>query len=134
MDGDGSIQVNNCKKSLQYRLVIKLSNLYSNYSMLIKIAQVIGGTVRVVNNKKEVIWVVDNKNTIHIIIDIFDKYPPLTSRLICQLEFLKVCLKEHPTSVDNYLKNRNLKYSNQLSIVKTRGRGVYVIPNNYFSG
>jgi hypothetical protein len=37
MDGDGSIQVNHWhKQSLQYRLVIKLKNLKSNYNMLIK--------------------------------------------------------------------------------------------------
>jgi hypothetical protein len=48
MDGDGSIQVNHCRKqSLQYRLIIKLSKLKSNYNMLVKIAKVIGGTVRI---------------------------------------------------------------------------------------
>jgi hypothetical protein len=43
MDGDGSIQVNHWRsKSLQFRLVIKLSNLKSNYNMLIRISKVIG--------------------------------------------------------------------------------------------
>jgi len=117
MDGDGSIQVNHWRmKSLQYRLVIKLSNLQNNYDMLLKIAKTIGGLVRVVNNKKEVIWVVDKKETIVEIISIFILYPPLTSRLHCQLEFLKACLKN--SSVKDYLENRNLKYSNQLNIVK----------------
>ena len=60
MEGDGSIQVNHWrKKSLQYRLIIKLSYLPSNYNMLIKIAKVIGGTVRKSGNF--VIWVVDDK-------------------------------------------------------------------------
>jgi DNA-binding transcriptional regulator WhiA len=71
MDGDGSIQVNHWRKqSLQYRLIFKLSNLEYNYSMLIKIAKVIGGTVRIVNNKKQVIWVADKKETILDIIDV----------------------------------------------------------------
>ncbi len=118
MDGDGSIQVNHWRKqSLQYRLIVKLSNLEYNYSMLIKIAKVIGGTVRIVNNKKQVIWVADKKETILDIIDVFANYPPLTSRLTCQLEFLKVCLKYN--SVNLYLNNRNLKYSNQLHIIKS---------------
>ncbi len=117
MDGDGSIQVNHWRmKSLQYRLVIKLSYLESNYNMLLIIAKTIGGIVRIVNNKKEVIWVVDKKETIANIIDIFAIYPPLTSRLTCQLEFLKVCLKN--TSVKDYLDNRKLKYFNQLNIIK----------------
>ena len=56
MDGDGSIQVNHWRKqSLQYRLVIKLCNLSHNYDMLIKITKVIGGAIRVVNNKKNII-------------------------------------------------------------------------------
>jgi hypothetical protein len=56
MDGNGSIQVNHrCKKSLQFRLIIKLKNLMANYNMLIEIAKVIGGTVRIVNDKREVI-------------------------------------------------------------------------------
>ena len=105
------------------------NNLDNNYSMLIKIAQVIGGTVRVVNNKKEVIWVADKKETINIIIDIFTKYPPLTSRLICQLEFLKVCLKNN--SVEKYLFERSFKYSNQLKIVKQFNEN-FIVPN-YFS-
>lgn len=128
MDGNGSIQINHLrKKSLEYRLVIKLSNFSPNYNMLIKIAKVIGGTVRIVNSNKEVIWVVDKKETVIKIIEIFTLYPPLTSRLICQLKFLKVCLAEN--SIDNYLINRNLKYNNQLSIVKNNSD--YIIPN-YF--
>lgn len=128
MDGDGSIQVNHWrKKYLQYRLIIKLNNLNHNYDMLIKIAKVIGGTVRVVNTNKEVIWVVNKKETVIKIIDIFTFYPPLTSRLICQLKLLKVCLIEN--SINNYLINRNLKYNDQLNIVKHNSN--YIIPN-YF--
>ena len=117
MDGDGSIQVNHLRmKSLQYRLIIKLNYLESNHNMLLIIAKTIGGIVRIVNNKKEVIWVVDKKETITNIVNIFAIYPPLTSRLTCQLEFLKVCLKN--TLVKDYLYNRKLKYSNQLNIIK----------------
>ena len=116
MDGDGSIQVNHlCKKSLQYRLIIKLKYLKSNYNMLINIAKIIGGNV-IITNKKEVIWVMDKKETIINTIKIFVKYPPLTSRLICQLEFLKVCLPDN--SVNNYLNKRNFKYNSQSNIIK----------------
>ena len=130
MDGDGSIQVNHWKmNNLQYRLIIKLSNLQSNYFMLIEIAKIIGGSVKLVNNKKEVIWVVDKKDTIFNIIDIFSIYPPLTSRLICQLNFLKFCLKDN--SVNKYLINRNLKYGNQLNIIRELNTN-YKLPS-YFS-
>lgn len=118
MDGDGSIQVNHWnKKYLQYRLVIKLSNLKSNYEMLIKIAKVIGGNVRITGKGSDVIWVVNDKQKVQEIIKIFDSYPPLTSKKICQLAFLKTCLLEN--SVDFYLKNRNLKYTNQVAIINS---------------
>ena len=118
MDGDGSIQVNHWRsKSLQFRLVIKLSNLITNYNMLIKIAKVIGGSVRITGRGKEVIWVVNNRETIKEIIKIFDYYPLLTSRKICQLEFLKNCLLDN--SVYSYLSNRNSKYINQSFIINS---------------
>ena len=116
MDGDGSIQVNHWRKqSLQYRLVIKLSNIKSNYNMLIEIAKVIGGTVRITGT--DVIWVVNKKEEVKEIIKIYDTYPPLTSKKICQLAFLKTCLLD--TSVETYLLNRNLKYNKQLTIIKS---------------
>ena len=55
MDGDGSIQVNHCKKNLQYRICIKLSNLESNLQMLILIKDHFKGVVRFTNNGKYVI-------------------------------------------------------------------------------
>ena len=116
MDGDGSIQVNHWrKKSLQFRIIIKLSNdlLKSNYNMLIKIAKIIGGIVRITGD--DVIWVVNKKEKILELIKIFDKYPLLTSRKICQLEYLKKCLLNN--SVNNYLFTRDSKYINQHNII-----------------
>ena len=118
MDGDGSIQVNHWQeKYLQYRLVIKLSNLKSNYDMLINIAKILGGTVRITNKDKYVIWVVDDKKQIEEIIKIYDIFPPLTTRIICQLDFLKTYLYE--TLVKTYLLNRNLKYNKQFTIINS---------------
>ena len=117
MDGDGSIQVNHWRlQSLQYRIVIKLSNIKSNYDMLIRIAKSIGGSVRITGNNNDVIWVVNKKETIQEIITIFDIYPLLTSRKLCQLEFLKKCLNNN--SIDLYLSNRKSKYTNQSTIIK----------------
>jgi LAGLIDADG endonuclease len=116
MDGDGSIQVNHWrKKSLQFRMIIKLSNIVSNYNMLLKIAKVIGGSVQITGGGKDVIWVVNKKETILEIIKIFELYPLLTSKKICQLEFLKTCLKDN--SVNKYLSTRNSKYINQTNII-----------------
>ncbi len=139
MDGDGSIQVNHWRyKYLQFRLIIKLSYILSNYNMLIKIAKVIGGTVRITGKGQYVIWVVDRKETIQEIIRIFETYPLLTSKKICQLEFLKTCLLKN--SVDWYLANRNSKFINQVTIIKSGPFGgfakeinCFALPN-YFNG
>jgi uncharacterized protein (DUF433 family)/autonomous glycyl radical cofactor GrcA len=118
MDGDGSIQVNHWRKQfLQYRLIIKLANIKSNYNMLVQIAKIIGGTVRITGKGADVIWVVNKKQEVEEIIKIYDTYPPLTSKKICQLAFLKTCLTQ--TSVETYLLNRNLKYHQQLNIIKS---------------
>jgi cytochrome c oxidase subunit 1 len=114
MDGRGNIKTNLGKKHLEYKLYIKLSNIESNYNMLTKIAYIIGGTVNIVNKKKYVIWVVNNKQEIKNVIKIYDTYPPLTSKKICQLAFLKANI--YQSSVKTYLFNRNIKYNEQISI------------------
>ena len=111
MDGDGSIQVNHWrKKSLQYRLVIKLKNCPENFEMLNLIAYYIGGNVRFAKKDKFVIWVVNNKKHIRKIIKIFKIYPPLTSRLRSQLAFLLKSFEQN--NIDWYLKARKFKYIN----------------------
>lgn len=130
MDGNGTIQVNHWREQfLQYRLIIKLSNLKSNYNMLVEIAKVVGGTVRVTGKGKDVIWLANKKQEVEEIIKIYETYLPLTSKKICQLAFLKTCLSE--TSVKTYFSNRNSKYDKQLIIIKSNIN--FKIPN-YFKG
>ena len=110
MEGGGSIQVNHRrKKDIVYRLVIKLKNTFANEKMLKLISKKIGGRVRISACKEDVIWVEDKKERIEEIIKIFKKYPPLTARKYCQLEFLKSSLKHN--NVELYLKERDSKYS-----------------------
>jgi hypothetical protein len=118
MDGDGSVQVNQWRmKCLQYRLIIKLNNHYCNKTMLVDIAKCIGGTVIITKQKDEVIWVMDDKNKIVETIKIFTTYPPLTSRLTCQVKFMQNCLKDN--SLTNYINNRNKKYNGQIGLIET---------------
>lgn len=117
MDGDGSIQVNHWRhKYLQYRLIIKLSNLKSNENMLKLIQKHFKGHVRTTKNGEFVLWALDDKIDIINAIKVFDKYPPLTSRLTCCLSFLKTCLIHN--EVETYLTTRNNKYSNQSKIIQ----------------
>jgi hypothetical protein len=112
MDGDGSIQVNHWrKKNLQFRLVINLKYTPQNIKMLNILKTNIGGRVNFFKNEK-VLWVVDNKKDIINIIKIFDRYPPMTFRLISQLKFMKICLLDN--NVDTYLRARNLKYKDSI--------------------
>ena len=155
MDSKGNIEVNHFRsRSLNCRIIIKLNNSKLNFNMLIKISNIIGGNVWIVNNKTEVIWIVSDIETLEKAIDIFTKYPPLTSRLICQLEYLKFSItsfkkyKEEKEKeekgevkegekvnkkklvVHNILSKRNLKYSLQSNIIK-KFNDNFIVPN-YF--
>jgi hypothetical protein len=111
MEGDGSIQVNHWrKKIIQYRLIIKLKNTLANEKMLKVISKEIGGYVKISSDKEDAIWVENTIEKIVKIIKIFEKYPPLTARKKCQLEFLKNCLEHN--NVELYLQQRNSKYDN----------------------
>ena len=78
--------------------------------MLNLIATHIGGKVKIVDNNKFIIWVVNNKREIFNIIKIFENYPPLTSRLKAQLAFLLECYAKN--DIQWYLITRDKKYEN----------------------
>lgn len=110
LDGEGSIQVNHRKgRILQYRIVIKLNNTESNKNMLELIREEVGGRVREEKGKRFVIWAVDHKKNVRKVLEILEKYPPLTKRKKNQLEFMKKCMEEGVT-VAWYLENRDKKY------------------------
>lgn len=138
MDGLGSIQVNHLKKtSLQFRLSIQLENLPENITMLTIFVNLIGGKINVVEKlgiSNSILWVINNKQEILKVVQIFEKYPPLTFRLQCQLLFLNNCLKlNENSSISNltlmkwYFDNRKIKYVP----VKKKDRS-FVIPE-YFN-
>lgn len=115
MDGDGSIQVNHWrKKRLQYRLVIKIKNDPEklNRSLLERIQKSVGGSVRVEKNGLWVLWVENHRKRVSQIVELLDKYPPLTKRVLSQLTFLKECMRRQ--CVSWYLTNRGQKYNQPL--------------------
>lgn len=119
LEGNGSIQVNHSRSSsLQFRIIIKLKNLSSNYKMLLLIAKTLGGSVLRTNKNKFVIWVINDKNKIKEFIKIFNGYPLLTGRKICQLKFLKKMLTHSNTDI--YLKERANKYDELDNIIKSQ--------------
>lgn len=132
IDGDGSIQVNHWRrKTLQFRLVIKLKYHPSNVKMLKNMAKVVGGYVRITEKGKWVIWVANSKKDIENIKKIFEKYPLLTSRKKCQLDFLNKCLSG--LSMDDYFKERENKYVNQNDYINNeKNKSLQTL--NYFVG
>lgn len=127
MDGNGNIQINHYKyKYLQFRLIIKLENNHSNYQILFKISKIIGGKIQIINKKKLIIWIMDDKEQIINTIKIFDIYPLLTTKKTCQLLFLKQCLQNN-NNIHNYLIQRNQKYNLQNSNIR-----INIINNNNY--
>lgn len=112
MDGDGSIQVNHWRKrSLQFRIVIALKYSPQNFEMLQLLKNKLGvGNVVVPKGEKRVLWVENNRKKIIKILNLFDQYPPLTSRLTCQLLFFRRYL--FSPDLEHYLNNRCDKYEN----------------------
>lgn len=119
MDGDGSIQTNywvskdKKYKSIQYRMIIQLKNLPSNYKMLVEISKILKGSVRILNKSEKVIWVMDDRDQIYNLIrEVYYKYPPLQYRRYYQLKFMLLCM--HLKDYDFYLNNRNNKFDTNL--------------------
>jgi hypothetical protein len=75
-----------------------------------------------------VIWKTDNKLEIIRIIKLFKKYPPLATRISCQLAFLKKCLSHN--DIDIYFKERNSKFLTQEKEV-SKNNEKFTIPH-YF--
>nr|AJN90447.1 LAGLIDADG endounclease [Dunaliella salina] len=110
------MQVNHWRsRILQYRLVIKLSNILENQLMLEHIQSCIGGTVRVSSDKTNVLWVVDDQIVIKRILCIFDRYPPLTSRVTLQLRFMRRCFSHNDVNI--YFNERSFKYSDRSNVI-----------------
>lgn len=112
VEGDGSLQVNHWrKKNLQFRLVVKLNDMPLNYEMLCLLSLTYGGYIRRGKDKNTqyVQWIINDQKTFHHkIIPLFDKYPPLTSRMQLQYTFFKKFLLEPNTEL--YLIERSKKY------------------------
>lgn len=64
---------------------------------------------------KKIIWVATSKKDVQNILGIFQKNPLLTSKTICQLEYLKQCMVNR--SWNYHLQTRNFKYDNQQKLI-----------------
>ncbi len=114
LEGGGTITSNlnsNKSNSIIIRIVISLNNMTENVVMLNKIKEVIGGRVVIERNSRYVTWIANNKSDLAKVFVILAKYPLLTARKQCQLDFVKHCLLVK--DIENFLVNRNNKYNNK---------------------
>lgn len=114
IDADGSVQCNHWKKrSLQHRIVIEMH--IDNFDMLKTIRQHLGGSVRPID-KNKCLWVENHTRRIRELCKIFDRYPPLTTRVQSQITFLLECLTRK--DVAWMLQNRDERYKDSESLEK----------------
>jgi len=121
LEGDGSITVdmpNYSKRNLVARLrfFISLKNLPDNYKMLLLIKNAIGGNVIIERKDQYVTWSANSRNDITKILNILEKYPLLTSRKQCQLDFALKYITNYnsvrDTNLSDFLSDRKNKYAN----------------------
>lgn len=115
LEGDGTITVDKIGNSLRVRIVISLINTVENVFMLNLIKDHIGGRVVIERKDRYVTWIASNKNDLVKVMAILAKYPLLTTRKQCQLQFAKQCLIR--PDVNNFLRDRNNKYFDQEKLV-----------------
>lgn len=122
LEGDGTITSNlnsNKSNSIIIRLVISLKNMPENVIMLNKIKEVIGGRVVIERKNSYITWIASNKKDLAKVFVVLAKYPLLTARKQCQLDFVKDCLLEK--DLTNFLVNRNNKYMNKKTYLQNLG-------------
>jgi hypothetical protein len=113
LEGDGTIttNINSSSKTIRVRFVIALKNEINNQIMLNKIQSIIGGRVVIERQDKYVTWIATSKSDINKVLLVLSRYPLLTIRKQCQLEFAKNCLL-YKDRVENFLVNRDNMYNN----------------------
>jgi hypothetical protein len=114
LEEDGSISVNSRGKNRNItwvRFQISLKNSPENVIILNKIKEVVGGRAIIERKDKYVTWLAYKKEELNNILKIISKYPLLTSKKQCQLEFAKNCILN--PSKDYCIRNKGKMYDNR---------------------
>ena len=138
LEGDGTITMDYLNdQTKRIRIIIALKNIEENKSMLNTISKYIGGRVVIERKDKYVTWYATNKTDVNKVIYVLNKYPFLTTRKECQLDFAKSFLY----SGKNYKKIisqkefkilRDNKYNSQVDKLKLK-KECFIAPD-YFKG
>ena len=132
-EGDGCIHIGKTKggKWSYGRFQIRLKASPENEVMLKLIHHHLGGSLCYNKSKKhhpKIVWVAVSQKSTRQILNIFEKYPLLTSRKICQLNHLKQCMDNRSWSY--HLETRDHRYDKQQQMVEYYQQN-FITPN-YF--
>ena len=120
LDGKGTISISKMSpNTLQVRIIISLLNNKENYEMLSLIAMNICGRIAIERNDRYVTWIAASKSEIGRVFAILEQYPLLTSRKICQYNFVKDCLrlKNNTDILSKWDILKQSKYDSQFQII-----------------
>ena len=132
LEGVGTITTNlTSYNSIRVRFVIALKNDKNNHYMLNKIQNILGGRVVIERKEKYVTWIASSKSDINKVLIILARYPLLTVRKQCQLEFAKNCLLYK--DVDNFLLNRKNMYKNMNDLLNKLNNTIIIELPVYFN-
>ena len=90
LEGDGSITVDYLSdRNKRVRIFIALKNIEENKFMLDLIVKYVGGRVAIERGNSYVTWYATNKTDLAKVFAVLARYPLLTTKKQCQLEFAK---------------------------------------------
>ena len=132
LEGEGTIttDLGTSKKYIRVRIVIALKNEKNNQMMLNKLQEIIGGRVVIERQNKYVTWIASSQSDVNKVLLIIARYPLLTIRKQCQLEFAKNCLLYK--DFDNFILNRKNMYKNKKDILDILNKNTEIKLPFYF--
>lgn len=138
LEGDGTISVDYISNlSKRVRIVIALKNLEDNRFMLDLIVKYIGGRVAIERSNRYVTWYATNKTDLAKVFAILARYPLLSTRKQCQLEFaINFINSNKDISKEEFCSLRDNKYKNQEAMLEFNNKN-FGLPSYFpawFSG
>lgn len=133
LEGDGTITVDYIsERRKRIRIFIALKNLEENRIMLNFIVKYIGGRVAIERKDAYVTWYATNKTDLLKVLAVLAKYPLLTTKKICQLDFAKNYILRSNTDIskEEFHNLRDNKYKNQEILLDNYNKN-FILPS-YF--
>ena len=120
LEGDGTISVDYVSdRNKRIRILISLNNLEENRFMLNLIVKYIGGRIAIERKDAYVTWYATSKTDIAKVFAVLARYPLLTTKKICQLDFAKKYIINSRTDItkEEFHILRDNKYKNQETLL-----------------